>query len=77
MLVRLAELIGCPEACLKSDKEVAAAVEADQQAAAQQAQLLQAQAAAKATKDIGTIPLDEDHAGSAIADAMAQGGGEL
>ena len=77
MLVRLAELVGCPEACLKSDKEVAAAVEAEQQAAAQQAQLAQAQAAAKATKDIGSIPLDEDHAGSALAGAMAQNGGAL
>ena len=77
MLVRLAELIGCPEACLKSDEEVAAAVEADQQAAAQQAQLAKTQVAADAAKNLGNIPLDKDHAGSAIADAMAEGGVEL
>ena len=77
MLVRLAELIGCPEACLKSDEEVAAAVEAEQQAAAQREQLAQAQVQAAAAKDIGSIPLDEDHAGSAIAEAMSQGDGGM
>ena len=46
-----------------------------QTAAAQQAQLAQAQAQASAAKDIGSIPLDEEHAGSAIAEAMAQNDG--
>ena len=75
MIVTLAELIGCPESCMKSDEQVADAIEADQQAAAQQAQLAQAQAQASAAKDIGSIPLDEEHAGSAIAEAMAQNDG--
>lgn len=74
MLVRLAELIGCPEACLKSDQEVAAAEEAERQAAAEQERLAKAQVAADAAKNIGSIPLDEDHAGSELAAAMAQGG---
>ena len=74
MLVRLAELIGCPEACLKSDEEVAAAKEAERQAAAEQERLAKAQVAADAAKNIGSIPLDEDHAGSELAAAMAQGG---
>ena len=74
MLVRLAELIGCPEACLKSDEEVAAAEEAERQAAAEREQLAKAQVAADAAKNIGNIPLDEDHAGSELAAAMAQGG---
>lgn len=75
MLVRVAELIGCPESVLASDEEVAQAVQADKQAAAEQAQLAKAQAAAGAVKDIGGIPLDENHAGSALAEAMAQEGG--
>ncbi len=75
MIVTLAELIGCPESCMKSDEEVAEAIEADQQAAAQQAQLAQAQVQASAAKDLGSIPLDDEHAGSAIAEAMAQNDG--
>ena len=75
MLTTLAELIGCPEACLKSDEEVAAAEQAEKQAAAEQAQLAKAQVAADAAKNLGGIPLDEGHAGSRIAEAMAQNGG--
>ena len=75
MLTTLAELIGCPESCLRSDEEVAAAEEADRQAAAEQEQLAKAQVAADAAKNVGSIPLDEDHAGSQIAAAMAQNGG--
>ena len=75
MLTTLAELIGCPEACLKSDEEVAAAEQADRQAAAEQAQLAKAQVAADAAKNLGNIPLDDAHAGSQIAAAMAQNGG--
>ena len=75
MLTTLAELIGCPESCLKSDEEVAAAKQADEQAAAEQAQLAKAQMAAGAVKDVGSIPLDEGHAGSELAAALAQNGG--
>jgi hypothetical protein len=75
MLVRLAELIGCPESCLKSDEEVAAAKEAAKKAAEEQARLAQTQVAADAAKNLGSIPMDENHAGSRIAAAMAQNGG--
>ena len=75
MLTTLAELIGCPEACLKSDEEVAAAEQADRQAAAEQAQLAKAQVAADTAKNLGNIPLDDGHAGSQLAAAMAQNGG--
>jgi len=75
MLTTLAELIGCPEACLRSDEEVAKAEQADRQAAAEQAQLARDEIAAKSAKDVGSIPLDENHAGSQLAAAMAQNGG--
>ena len=74
MILKLAELTGCPESCLTDDENVARAVEADKQAAARQAQMVEAEAAANAVKNLGGIPLDENHAGSAIADAMSKGG---
>lgn len=74
MILKLAELTGCPESCLADDGNVARAVEADKQAAARQAQMVEAEAAANAAKNLGGIPLDENHAGSAIADAMSKGG---
>ena len=74
MLLKLAELTGCPESCLTDDDKVSSKVQADKAAAAKQAQIIEAEAGAKTAKDLGGIPLDEQHAGSAIADAMAQGG---
>ena len=74
MLLRLSELTGCPESCLADDKIVAARLEADKQAAARQQQMAEAEAAANAARNLGGIPLDEGHAGSALAAAMAQGG---
>lgn len=76
MLVKLAELIGCPESVLKDDGKVKEAVEADRRAAEEQAQIAKAQAAAGTVKDLGGIPLDENHAGSAIAEAMSQEGAQ-
>ena len=74
MLLRLSELTGCPESCLADDKIVAARLEADKQAAARQQQMAEAEAAANAARNLGGIPLDKGHAGSALAAAMAQGG---
>ena len=74
MLLRLAELTGCPENCLASDDSAHESVEAEKQAAARQAQIAEAGAAADAAKNLGGIPLDEGHAGSVVAEAMSQGG---
>jgi len=74
MVVKLAELIGCPESCLKSDEEVAAAKQAQQKAMAEQEQIAKTQVAVDAAKNLGSIPLDKDHAGSVLAAAMQNGG---
>ena len=66
----LADLIGFPESCLKGDKEYAQAVEEAKKIAAQQAQAEQLKAQTEAARNIGTIPLDEEHAGSRLAAAM-------
>ena len=66
----LADLIGFPESCLKGDKEYAEAVEVAKKLAAQQAQIEQLKAQTEAARNIGTIPLDEEHAGSRLAAAM-------
>ena len=66
----LADLIGFPENCLVGDKAYGAAVQAQKQAAAQAQQMAQAQATAQAVRDVGSIPLDEDHAGSRLAQMM-------
>lgn len=66
----LADLVGFPENCLVGDKEYAAAIDAMKKAAAQQAQMQQQLAQASAAKDVGSIPLDEGHAGSRLAQLL-------
>lgn len=66
----LADLIGFPESCMKGDREYAAAIEETKKLQAQQAQMQQMMAQTQAAKNIGGIPLDEEHAGSRLAAAM-------
>lgn len=68
------EMIGVPEACVASDEEVEASIQAEQAAAAQQQQNEALIAQAKAMKDMGSIPVTDESAAGQLLRATEQGG---
>ena len=70
---KYAELTGCPEAMFADETDVAAAREADAQAARQQQQMQQLETVAKAAGTAGGMPTDDGHAGSRIVQALSGG----
>lgn len=70
---KYAELTGCPEAIFAKEADVEAARAADEKAAAQAQQLQAIETGAKAAAAAGGMPIDEQHAGSRLMEALSGG----
>ena len=70
---KYAELTGCPETMFADENAVKQARDADAKAAAQAQQLQAVETGAKAAAAAGGMPIDEQHAGSRLMEALSGG----